>query len=90
MKQSLFKFSVVSAFALMLVVLTTFNVEADHPNLVITKDSVEQMRGAVTQPGRFAEAYRALKQQVDAQMAQPMVVPVPKDGGGGYLSLIHI
>jgi hypothetical protein len=60
-----------------------------HPNLVITQESVKLMRGAIKESGSFTEAYQALKADVDAQMAAPMEVPVPKDGGGGYTHERH-
>lgn len=65
------------------------NVLAAHPNLVITSEDVQKMRKAIAQPGRFSEAYESLKLKVDAQMALPIKVPVPKDGGGGYTHEVH-
>lgn len=73
----------------LLMALFSHNVKAAHPNLVITNDDVTQMRLAITKPGRFANAYVALKNRVDTQIALPIAVPVPKDGGGGYTHERH-
>lgn len=67
----------------------SFNAFSAHPNLVITEDDVDAMRTEVQQAGRFKTAYHALKMQVDQQMALPITVPVPKDGGGGYTHERH-
>lgn len=74
---------------LLLVALLSTSVQATHPNLVITVEDVEQMRQAIGEKGRFATAYHALKSKVDQQTAQPITVPVPKDGGGGYTHERH-
>lgn len=67
----------------------SFPVLAEHPNLVITSQSVADMRSAISQPGRFTDAFEALQQQVDKTMSMPVTVPVPKDGGGGYTHERH-
>ena len=59
------------------------------PNLVITTADVEKMRVAITQEGQFKNTFMAKKSSVDEQLAQPIVVPVPKDGGGGYTHERH-
>lgn len=76
---------------LLVVFVAKFSVGAQtaHPNLVITKDDVADMRNAITEPGRFATEFDALKKQIDEQMSLPMTVPVPKDGGGGYTHERH-
>lgn len=70
-------------------VLGALPVLAAHPNLVITQTDVQQMRLGIAQPGRFKDAYGELKRKVDKQIALPIVVPVPKDGGGGYTHERH-
>ena len=59
------------------------------PNLVITASDLPAMRAAIKQPGRFADKYNALKASIDTQMAQPISMPVPADGGGGYTHERH-
>ena len=69
--------------------MSSLGVNAKHPNLVTTSEDVQLMRDAINVEGRFATTYKKLKAQVDAQMQQPMEVPVPKDGGGGYTHERH-
>ncbi|GAA0854716.1 heparinase II/III domain-containing protein [Aliiglaciecola litoralis] len=70
-------------------VLLSCSVHAAHPNLVITDNDVQSMRQAIDVQGRFSSAYHGLKKQVDQQIAQPITVPIPKDGGGGYTHERH-
>lgn len=60
-----------------------------HPNLVITGDDVKLMRQAIEQKGRFSDEYKSVKSRVDKQLQSAIVVPVPKDGGGGYTHEQH-
>ncbi|KPZ52666.1 Alginate lyase [Pseudoalteromonas sp. P1-13-1a] len=85
--KSLFKTVGVTVSALVL----SLNAYAAHPNLVITNDDVQQMRQAISsnEQGKFANAFEALKAQVDEQIKGPISVPVPKDGGGGYTHEQH-
>jgi len=59
------------------------------PNLVITTADIDNMRVAITQEGKFKNTFLAKKSSVDKQLAQPIVVPIPKDGGGGYTHERH-
>ncbi len=69
--------------------VASFSSLAAHPNLVITQSDVVKMRGALDSQGYFSERYHSLKAQVDKEIAFPIVVPVPKDGGGGYTHERH-
>jgi len=59
------------------------------PNLFITTTDIENMRSAIRQEGTFKQAFVANKTSVDQQMLQAIVVPLPKDGGGGYTHERH-
>lgn len=78
-----------SALLLFIFCSLSFSSLAAHPNLVITQDDVVKMRNAIMQEGRFQDAYLQVKQEVDLHLAMPNVVPVPKDGGGGYTHERH-
>ena len=69
---------------LMVTVVLSACAQASHPNLVITEQDVVAMRVAAKQPSRFSTAVTARQAQLDEQIQQPIVVPVPRDGGGGY------
>ncbi|MDO6721251.1 alginate lyase family protein [Psychrosphaera sp. 1_MG-2023] len=70
-------------------IMLSLRAEAVHPSLVTSKADVVEMRKELTKDGRFKQAFIAQKKQVDAQIAQPIEVPVPKDGGGGYTHERH-
>jgi len=89
MNIAIFLSKVVSLILVTLALILPFGVQAAHPNLVITADDVREMRQAITEPGQFSTAYRDLKTKVDLQLALPINVPVPKDGGGGYTHERH-
>jgi len=91
--------------ALLFIALTLFatfstwaNIPA-HPNLVITASDVKQMRQTLSQQGisqqgigqqsRFNVQYQSVKQAVDKQLNSPILIPKPKDGGGGYTHEQH-
>jgi hypothetical protein len=76
-------------FLIVLILLFSVSLEAANPNLVITVDDVQLMRQAATEKGRFADQVMALQAKVDSQVALPITVPVPKDGGGGYTHERH-
>jgi len=78
-----------SALLLFIFCSLSFSSLAAHPNLVITQDDVVKMRNAIMREGRFQDAYLQVKQEVDLHLAMPNVVPVPKDGGGGYTHERH-
>ncbi len=61
----------------------------NHPRLISTPEEVLEMRAAVAQPGRFANTYRVLKQEVDSVIEAGFIVPLPKDAGGGYTHEQH-
>lgn len=65
------------------------SVKAVHPNLVITGEEVLEMRKAIVGQGSFAQEFKRLKASVDQQISLPIVVPLPKDGGGGYTHERH-
>ncbi len=68
---------------------TAISKAATHPNLVIDSNDVVEMRKAIAQPGQFQQTYLNSKASVDAQIAQDITVPLPKDGGGGYTHERH-
>ena len=76
-------------FILLMALMLSACAEAAHPNLVITSDNIAQMRAAIDEPGRFKNAFDKQRHMVDELIKHPIVVPVPKDGGGGYTHEQH-
>lgn len=62
---------------------------APNPRLVINAQDILDMKVAVNTPGSFQTAFLAKKSQMDQQIAQPIVVPLPIDAGGGYAHEKH-
>lgn len=88
--KALTRFSTVTIlFAMSCWLATPFATAKSHPNLVISHDDVVAMQEATQQAGRFKNTFAEKKVSVDAQLQQPIVVPVPKDGGGGYTHERH-
>jgi len=64
-------------------------VEAGHPNLTVTQKEMVRISSQVKGIPRAEEALEKLTSRVDAVLARPMDVPVPKDAGGGYTHEQH-
>lgn len=61
----------------------------EHPNLLLTRQGVEDMVAQLDDYPLFHQTFLATKARIDAQIQQPIVVPVPKDPGGGYTHEQH-
>ncbi|MGC4232294.1 MAG: alginate lyase family protein [Niabella sp.] len=60
-----------------------------HPNILITKEKIAALREGIAQYPLLNASYREVVQQADAALAEPVNVPVPKDGGGGVTHEQH-
>ena len=71
---------------LLLLILTLgFNsYSQEHPNLILTKTGVEKIRASLGEVELFDASLEKAKQEVDAEIARGIEVPVPKDYSGGY------
>lgn len=81
--------TVISTVTLTLLAFQHSAIARTSPNLVITTADVENMRAAITKDGQFKTTFSKVKSSVDEQIAQPITVPVPQDGGGGYTHERH-
>lgn len=61
----------------------------DHPCLLLTQKGVEQIKSQTKAAMLFDAVRTQTQKQVDAALAQPIDVPVPKDAGGGYTHEQH-
>ncbi len=80
-------FLLCAVFANLIIISTSS--ASTHPQLVITQDDVKKMRKAIASEGRFSEEFERVKSSIDQLLALPIVVPTPKDGGGGYTHERH-
>lgn len=71
-------------------VLTAFScVAQDMPGLILNAEGVEQMRAHTQDAPLFSASIEKVRKEVDAFMAEGVVVPVPKDLAGGYTHEQH-
>ncbi|MEP2023259.1 MAG: heparinase II/III family protein [Reichenbachiella sp.] len=60
-----------------------------HPNLVLTPDGVDQIKTSLGNVPLFDETLQVVIKEVDAEIANGIEVPVPKDLAGGYTHERH-
>ncbi|BDD00944.1 alginate lyase family protein [Persicobacter psychrovividus] len=60
-----------------------------HPSLVLTQNTVQQLREGYQKYPLMHQAIDAMKQRVDAAMQKDMCIPIPKDPGGGFTHEQH-
>ena len=60
-----------------------------HPNLILTSKGVESMRSSLGKAPLFDSSFEKVKAQVDAEIANGIEVPIPKDLAGGYTHERH-
>ena len=61
----------------------------DHPNLILTKKGVEEIRKNLGTVPMFDEVLAKVKSEVDAEIKIGVQVPIPKDMSGGYTHERH-
>jgi len=72
---------------LLLLLRTTAN--AQHPNLVLTKEDVRELKGSLGKVPMFDKVFEKAKKSIDAALKEPIDVPIPKDPAGGYTHTRH-
>lgn len=72
-----------------LVITTLAFGQPKHPCLLLTPDGVEEMRGALGKNQMFDSSVAEVLAEADRALGEPIVVPVPRDGGGGYTHEKH-
>ena len=56
----------------------------DHPNLILTKKGVQEIRKHLGQVPIFDQTLANVKAEIDIEMEKGVLVPIPKDMAGGY------
>ena len=62
---------------------------AEHPRLLLTADGVGQIRSSLGRVPLFDQTLASTKQEVDAEIASGIHVPIPADFSGGYTHERH-
>lgn len=81
-----FPFAVLMMSAL---TVSTASHSAEHPNLIMTKAGVEQIRAELGKIPLFDATLRSVQAEVDAEIALGIDTPIPKDFSGGYTHERH-
>ncbi len=63
--------------------------ETSYPNLTVTQADVALIKSELSSSPSAQQALKKLAGKIDAIIAQPMDVPIPKDAGGGYTHEQH-
>ncbi|WP_242698646.1 alginate lyase family protein [Alteromonas sp. 5E99-2] len=61
----------------------------EHPNLILTKQGVKDIRANLGKVPVFDKALAAIQQEVDAEIALGIDTPIPVDYSGGYTHSRH-
>lgn len=84
------KFTIVAPFLLIFSLgLSSAAPAQDHPNLLLTKAGVFEIRRHLGQVPLFDQSVAEAKRFVDEEIAQGIDVPIPKDFSGGYTHEKH-
>lgn len=76
-------------YSLLLVLITSFGNAQEHPNLILTKKGVQEIRQQLGKVPLFDASLADVKAEVDAEIAKPISVPIPKDMAGGFTHEQH-
>jgi len=73
------------------ILLFTFSASyaVQHPGIFLTSQSVKEIKKSIGKYPAFDKSYYELKAIADAALTKEIVVPKPKDGGGGYTHEKH-
>lgn len=77
------------SFLVFIFSLISSSVVSQHPNLSLTIEGVESIRGNLEEAPLFEQAVDKARAEVDAEIDAGIFVPVPKDMAGGYTHERH-
>ena len=60
-----------------------------HPSLMLTKANVAAVKKGIASYPLLGQSYQTVKAAADKALSEPITVPVPQDGGGGYTHEQH-
>lgn len=64
-------------------------VRIEHPSLILTKQGVQDIRRNLGTIPIFDKTLEIVKEEIDAEIAKGIEVPIPKDYSGGYTHSRH-
>ncbi len=60
-----------------------------HPCLTLTKKGLKEIKANLGKTPLYDRTFEKVKKSVDAELAQPIEVPIPKELAGGYSHEVH-
>ncbi|KGL61794.1 alginate lyase family protein [Polaribacter sp. Hel1_85] len=63
--------------------------ESSHPSLILTTKGVKDIRAQLGNIPIFDSSLKAVQEEIDAEIAAGIEVPIPKDYSGGYTHVRH-
>ncbi|MBK0382358.1 alginate lyase family protein [Pedobacter sp. SD-b] len=60
-----------------------------HPNIILTKANINVVKSGIGKYPLLKKSYQEVKERADFAITHPIIVPTPKDGGGGYTHEQH-
>lgn len=81
----------VKGFTIAILIILSISVgySQQHPGLLLTKESVVELRQGVEKFPLLKTSYLEAKAEVDVAMSRPISVPIPKDLPGGFTHEQH-
>lgn len=73
----------------LLLIATSLIMAATHPGLFLTPKGVKEIRSSLGKYSMFDQSFNELKKIADEALVAEILVPQPKDGGGGYTHEKH-
>lgn len=77
------------SFYLLILFTVAIAQSQEHPNLILTKNGVQEIRQQLGKVPLFDSSLATIKKEVDAEMLNPISVPIPKDMAGGFTHEQH-
>lgn len=79
----------IKSYILFFCLMSCANVFAQHPSIMLTKANVPALRDGINKYPLLQTSFATVKANADAALAAAIVVPTPKDGGGGVTHEQH-
>uniref|UniRef100_UPI00404A774B heparinase II/III domain-containing protein n=1 Tax=Flavobacterium sp. TaxID=239 RepID=UPI00404A774B len=80
---------ILKIYSILVIFVASFAQAQEHPNLILTKKGVQEIRQQLGKVPLFDASLADVKAEVDAEMLNPISVPIPKDMAGGFTHEQH-
>lgn len=77
-----------NAFLILLIVCNSLYAQ-EHPSLILTREAVLEIRENLGSVPLFDASLNEVRAEVDSEIEQGVIVPIPKDKAGGYTHERH-